>query len=229
MGSIAEQEPSSGVERTDDGTDPGEATLASPPSGGPPSSRRGEPDGLGLRALLGRLAVGLAAICGAVVVLAVTLQEPLQAVSEAFVAAFGLGGVFVAVILTDTFALTHEPVLFAAHAGGLGFWPIFFTASVASVLAGILGWTLGGLLGRVPRVQALFARYRIDDFLQRYGGWAIAVAALTPFPFSVATWASGAARLPFRVVLFGSLFRVPKVMFYFLLIVGSWSLGTLGG
>jgi membrane protein YqaA with SNARE-associated domain len=102
--------------------------------------------------------------------------------------------------------------------------PVFVTASAASVLAGPVGWLLGSLLGRFDLVQRMFVRYRISAFLERYGFWAVAVAALTPFPFSLATWASGAARVPLRTVLLGSLFRIPKVLFYFSIIVFGWDL-----
>ncbi|MCB9679951.1 MAG: VTT domain-containing protein [Alphaproteobacteria bacterium] len=179
-----------------------------------------------MRRLVVQLGIGLVVVVGIVGALAWFLRDPLTAVSQTFVARFGLKGVFTGVLLTDTFALTHEPLLLAAHAGGLAFWPVFATASVASVTAGPVGWLLGAILGRAAFVQRMFARYRIDSFLHRYGVWAIAVAAITPFPYSVATWASGAAGVSFKTVMLGSLFRVPKVLFYFLLIVGSWGLGV---
>lgn len=181
---------------------------------------------LSLRTMLWRMGVGVAVLFVAVIVLAVVLHEPLTALSLAFVDRFGLVGVGVGVIITDTFMLTHEPLLFAAHAGGLGFWATFGVASCASIVAGFLGWFLGNQLGRLAVVQRIFARYRIGAFLQRYGFWAVAVAALTPFPYSAATWASGAAGVSLRTVAIGCLFRAPKVLLYFLLIVVGWDLGA---
>jgi membrane protein YqaA with SNARE-associated domain len=174
--------------------------------------------------LIARLLVGLLALATVVGLLALSLEPQIRAWSTLFVAEFGLVGVFFAVIATDSLAATHEPVLLVAYAGGLGFMPVFLTASAASVIAGPVGWGLGTLLGRAPLVERVFRRYRIDDFMTRYGFWAVAVAALTPFPFSLATWASGAAGLQLRVVALGSLFRVPKVLFYFSLIVFGWDM-----
>ena len=179
-------------------------------------------DEMSLGRLVRRLAVGLIGLLCVVGALSYWFKDPLTDGSRVFVEQFGLAGVFGGVLFTDTFLLTHEPVLFAAHAGGLGFWPIFLTASAASICAGGLGWMLGSLFGRAAPIQHLFKRYRITEFLSRYGVWAIAVAALTPFPFSAATWASGAASVSFKTVMLGSLFRIPKVLFYFGLIILGW-------
>lgn len=178
-----------------------------------------------LGALMRQAAVGLVALIGIVAGLAFLAHEPLQIGSTWFVDTLGLPGVFLGTLLVDTFMLTHEPFLLAAHVGGLPFWPTYFTASAASVLAGVSGWLMGGLFGRSETVQKLFERYHIRAFLKRYGVWAVGIAALTPFPFSAATWASGAAQVPLKVVVLGSLWRMPKVMFYFLLIVGGTALG----
>lgn len=181
---------------------------------------------LTVRALLRQLFVGLGVLVVVVGLAGFFLRVPLTVLSESFVDAYGLAGVFGGVMITDTFALTHEPLLFAAYVGGLAFWPVFAAASTASVLAGPTGWAMGHLLGRTAVVQRLFTRYRISPFMHRYGVWAIALAALTPFPYSVATWASGAAGLSLKTVVIGSLFRVPKVLFYFGLIVFGWGIGA---
>ncbi len=176
--------------------------------------------------LAARLAAGVLVLLGLAAVLGITLRGPLQALAEAFVAHLGLAGIFAGVLMTDSLLLTHEPLLWAGYAGGLGFWTVFVTAATASVLAGPLGWLMGTMLRRSQYVLDLFERYHIRSFLARYGLWAVAVAALTPFPFSAATWASGATGVPLRVVMLGSLFRIPKVLFYFGFIVFGWNMGS---
>ncbi len=178
-----------------------------------------------LGVLMRQLGVGLVGLVAGVGVLAWVMREPLEAFAQAFTAKFGLLGVFVGTLMTDTMLLTHEPLLWAGYAGGLGFWPVYLVTTVASVLAGPLGWVYGRFLGRFAWVQRLFEANHLHAFLRRYGFWAVAVAALTPFPYSLATWASGASRVPLSSVLLGSLFRIPKVMFYFLLIVFGWTAG----
>lgn len=176
---------------------------------------------LGLRALLIRAGIGLLVLMGLVFVVSLTLKEQIEWLGTAFVQNFGLWGVFGGVIFTDSFMLTHEPILLIAYKGGLGFWPVCVTACIASVLAGTVGWSLGRLFRRSQWLQAFFERYKIPRFLQRYGFRAVAVAAFTPIPFSAVTWASGASGVAYRPVFLGSLVRIPKVLFYFSMIVAT--------
>lgn len=180
------------------------------------------PEPLAVRSLLWRLAAGLFTLLATVAVLGALMRDPIERASAWFVDQAGLLGVFFMVMLTDTVPLTHEPVLLLGYSGGLGFWKIWAAASAGSVLAGVNGWLLGRWLGRFDFVQHLLVRYRIDVFLQKYGVAAVAVAALTPFPYAVATWASGAARLPFLPLLLGALVRLPKVLIYLSLIAFGW-------
>lgn len=177
-----------------------------------------------LSVLLRQLAGGVIVMMVLIGALAVVAQEPVELASAWFVERFGLWGVFLGVLVVDTTVFTNEPLLFMAWQGGLGFWPVFVVASTASVLAGPLGWVYGRLLGRSAWIQAVIRRRRIDVFLHRYGFWAVTVAALTPIPFSLSTWASGASGVPLTPVLLGSLFRIPKTMFYFVLMVSGWDL-----
>jgi membrane protein YqaA with SNARE-associated domain len=160
-----------------------------------------------------------------VAALGVVLREPLEWLAAWFVGTLGLPGIVLAVTLVDTLPLTHEPVLLLAWSGGVPFWHIWAAASLGSVAAGGVGWGMGRLVGQRPSVQRFFVRYRLADFLERYGAWAVAVAALTPFPYAVATWSAGAARVPLALVLAGSMVRLIKVLVYLSLIVLGWSAG----
>lgn len=178
------------------------------------------------KALGRQFGAGIAAAVAVVALLAAWLQEPLQEISTLFVAEFGLLGVFVGVLFVDTFHLTHEPVLLAAYVGGVPFWTIVGVASVASILAGPLGWLIGRRLGRVPRVAAFLAEHRLDAFLRRYGLAAVAIAALTPIPYAATTWAAGAARVSFRDTVIGCTLRFPKVLFWLWVVSTSWDIGA---
>ncbi len=183
-------------------------------------------DELALAVLVKRLALGIVVLFSLVVVLSLTLREPLEVVSAWFVDQFGLAGVLASTFLLDAIPFTtHEPILFFAFSGGLGYWKIFAAAATGSFCSGTLGWAIGHGLGWHPRMKRMMLRYRIGPFLHQYGVWAIAVAATTPFPFAIATWGAGAAGVPWRDVLLGSLFRIPKVLFYLTLISVGWSVG----
>ncbi len=171
-------------------------------------------------------------VLGAVVAVAVAswlLQDPIEAASHTFVAATGLVGVFVGVLVIDVLMLTHEPILLAAWVGGVSFWPMVFTASAASILAGPIGWWFGGHLGKIPAVGKLLQRYQLDAFLRRYGLAAVAIAALTPIPYGPTVWAAGASGVPLRDVALGSLLRFPKVLFWGWVVVSGWAVGSAIG
>ncbi|MBC7347000.1 MAG: DedA family protein [Clostridia bacterium] len=78
-----------------------------------------------------------------------------------------------------------------------------------------LSSTAGGLFGRWIGLKAgrpLLARFasgkriqEVETWFERYGGWAVAFAALTPVPYKVFTIAAGVFRVPVLPVLWGSL------------------------
>ncbi|MCO4745670.1 MAG: VTT domain-containing protein [Proteobacteria bacterium] len=188
-------------------------------------SQAEEEDPLALKTLFRRLVVGFVVLMVGVGVVYTLAAEPLAIVSEAFVENFGILGVFVGCLLIDaTPGLTHEPVLLFALDGGLGYGSVLLAAGSGSVLSGVVGYAIGNRLGGVAWVQRMLIRYRLRAFLHRYGVRAVAIAALTPFPFAIATWGAGASQIPIRSVLIGALFRFPKVLFYLSGIAGVLSM-----
>ncbi len=173
-----------------------------------------------------RVARGVAAlvlVVVAIVIVGTWAREPVQAVAEWFVGRYGLLGVGILVWCIDSFFIHDEPALLMGWIGGLGFFQVWATASVASILAGLTGWALGGLLGPWPPVAALLDRTQVRGLFERYGGRAVAMGAIGPVPYSLTTWAAGAAQVPAREVLLGCLFRVPKLGFLLSVIAFGWS------
>lgn len=177
--------------------------------------------------LLGRLLVALGIMGVCAWFLGSVLEAPIQALSASFVDAFGVLGVFVGVLILDAIPGTfHEPLLILAYDGGIRYGTIVLVAGTASVLAGVVGWVCGRLLGKLPFLDRILTTYRITPFMRKYGGRAIAIAALTPFPYAITTWGAGAADVPLSSLLVGALFRYLKVALYLAIIVYGWSLGT---
>ena len=180
-------------------------------------------DELSLGALIRRLIVGLAVLVIAAFVIGLTLRKPIEWLSAIFVENFGVAGIFTGVLVLDSIPFTmSEPLLLLGYAGGLGFWYVVLTASTASWLSGLLGWVIGRIVGQSEVVQAIFKRNKITPFMQRYGSFAIGVAALTPFPFAIATWSAGATKVPLSTVMISSLLRYPKTILYMSLVVWGW-------
>ncbi|MFT6162818.1 MAG: putative membrane protein YdjX (TVP38/TMEM64 family) [Myxococcota bacterium] len=177
--------------------------------------------------LLGRLLVALVIMGVCAWFLGTVLQGPIETLSASFVESFGVLGVFVGVMILDAIPGTfHEPLLILAYDGGIQYGMIVIAAGTASIVAGVIGWTCGRLLGKWPFVDRLLTKYRITPFMRKHGARAVAIAALTPFPYAITTWGAGAADVPLSSLLIGALFRYIKVALYLGIIVYGWSLGT---
>jgi membrane protein YqaA with SNARE-associated domain len=180
--------------------------------------------------LIRKMVVGIVVLLLVAGLCGLLLKEPIEALATAFVDRFGLMGLAAGVLITDSsiVPMTHEPFLLLGVSAGLPAMRIFGFAATASVVAGLLGWTLGHLLvGRTslkPWVEGRWPTFAA--FVRHYGARGVAVAALLPIPFAVATWSAGMMHVPLRQVALASLLRIPKTGFYLGLIVAGWSLGT---
>ena len=107
-------------------------------------------------------------------------------------------------------------------------WRIALTATIASVVGGIAGYLIGVFLFD-SLGQSLLEFYSNGDKFRQYikiyekwGGWAVFGAGLTPFPYKVITIASGVARLDLSLFILTSLiarglrfFCLAGLLFYF--------------
>lgn len=107
-------------------------------------------------------------------------------------------------------------------------WRIAFVCTVASVLGGILGYAIGAFLfeeiGR-PILDLYGYAEKFESFRQRYnewGGWIVAFAGFTPFPYKVITIASGVTGLDVATFMVASVlsrgarfFLVAALLWYF--------------
>ncbi|RME24857.1 MAG: hypothetical protein D6798_10220 [Deltaproteobacteria bacterium] len=174
-----------------------------------------------------KLAAGCASVLAVAAACGVLLRDPLVQWGTLFLGRFGMQGLFVGVWITDSsiVPMTSEPLIMLAISAGARPFEVLFLASLASACAGPTGWVAGRLLaGHTPLGPWLARRHPdVTGFLTRYGARFVAVAALLPFPFAVSTWLAGASAVRFRHLLLASLLRIPKTVFYGLLIVGGWA------
>jgi membrane protein YqaA with SNARE-associated domain len=86
-------------------------------------------------------------------------------------------------------------------------WWYALVTTLASSVGGVFGAFIGIRFGR-PLLQRLTSEQRIaqvEHLFQHYGGWAVALAALTPIPYKVFTIAAGVFRVNPWIVLTASL------------------------
>jgi undecaprenyl-diphosphatase len=127
--------------------------------------------------------------------------------TQAFVDAYGLGGAFV-ISLFESFIFPIPTSVFIAPFTALGTDPLLITlvATAGSLAGAVVGYALGIKLGR-PVADRLFSRHipRVEKWYERWGAWAVLLAAFSPIPFKVFTWTSGILRLDFKSFMLASL------------------------
>ncbi len=186
----------------------------------------GQDGAMSFKGMLRHLAVALTGLVVAAGALAWALGPAIERLSHTFIDNLGLPGVFLGCMIADAAMIPKEPFLLAAYAAGVDFWTILAIGSSGAVTAGVIGWLLGRRLGRYAWVQDRFERHNIQALMDRYGFAFLVVAALMPFPYSVAVWAAGATGMPFPRFLVGVLFRVPKTLISLGVIAGGWGFGA---
>ncbi len=180
------------------------------------------------RALIIKSIIGVGVMLAVAGVVGLAFRGALESAGNAFLDAFGLAGLFVAVLITDgvPFPLTNEPMIFLAHGAGVTAWVIFAVISAGSICAGMIGYWGGRLIGRAAGLEQWLEAKQpaLVHYMRKYGAEGVAIAALLPIPFQFSTWSAGTLRVSFPKVVLASLLRIPKTSFYVLLIVGGLSL-----
>jgi membrane protein YqaA with SNARE-associated domain len=210
-------------------SDPLSGPLPDAPT--PVAEGAGEEDDLQIEPRKLALKVALVLTCLVVVgaLLSHFLRDPMLAMGGSMVDRFGLWFVFVGVLFVDSspMPLISEPFLFLGISGGLDVVQIGAVACVASMAAGWTGYGCGFLLGRLGLTRRVLgpATDRAERFVDRYGFWGIAAAALTPLPFAACTWTAGALRMDLPPFFLATLLRIPKTAIWLGFVHLGWSLG----
>jgi len=177
---------------------------------------------LNVRGLLISTGAILLGIMLVMVVVGQTLQEPLERVSRQFVDTLGGLGVALGFFLPDAFNLPLPADAFTTLgiAGGMSFVEVVLWGTAGSWVGGAIGYWIGRGLRHTRWVRRVLESRggRVQRLLTKHGAVAVAVAALTPLPYSIFCWGAGAGRLPFRVFLAISLLRIVRVAGYLLVI-----------
>ncbi|THB65230.1 MAG: hypothetical protein D6B26_03985 [Spirochaetaceae bacterium] len=144
----------------------------------------------------------------------------LQSAGDFLALHVGLPGAFLYVFLVDTFIVPVVPDFILPMMTDWPLIPVIMTICSASILGGFSGYWIGRLLGHLRIVQYLTSSYRArgEERLRRSGFWAVAIAALTPVPYSTISWIAGMLKIPLVTYIFAALFRIPRLAFAYLLI-----------
>eukprot|EP01065_Artemidia_motanka_P034573 TRINITY_DN42132_c0_g1_i1.p1 TRINITY_DN42132_c0_g1~~TRINITY_DN42132_c0_g1_i1.p1 ORF type:complete len:283 (+),score=68.11 TRINITY_DN42132_c0_g1_i1:50-850(+) len=154
-----------------------------------------------LRTMFTRLLAGLVCIFALALAAQHFFKQPLVDAGRAVLKKVGLDGIIVAVFVLDVFPqpISFVPFLFVALEGGTSPVRLWLAASAASILAGNVGYFIGRWVGLPEFAQEWLTRKfpAVGDGIQRHGHCGVALFALLPVPFALATWPAGALRLSF--------------------------------
>ncbi|MDP8223803.1 MAG: VTT domain-containing protein [Candidatus Lernaella stagnicola] len=194
------------------------------------TASQGAPDApLSSRRLLLQMIGGIVVMAGALGVITFLFRDEFAQISEGFVAIFGGAGVWLTFFLTDAFPIPvpPDPAMAFALMGNIAPWEVIVWGVTGSLTGGTLGYLLGRRLSHTRFFQRLIAgksetAYRVVD---KYGVLGVALCALTPLPYVVASWTAGALGMPFRRFFAVSLIRIVRVSLYVALL--QWGLDQL--
>jgi len=97
-------------------------------------------------------------------------------------------------------------------------------STAGSVLGGIAGYYIG-LKGGRPLAMRLFSEgkvKRVEGYFERYGAWAVLIAAFTPIPYKVFTIASGIVRLDLKRFILASVIGRSARFFAEAIVIMVW-------
>jgi len=177
---------------------------------------------LDLGRILKTTLMGIALLIVAMTIVTYAFRTQILALGKDFVDVLGPWGVALGWFLPDalTLPIPADAINMLAMAGKMKFWTVVAFAGAGSVLGGCIGFRIGQFVANRAWFQRFMERRggEVDRLMRRYGPLALLIAVLTPVPYSIACWGSGALNMRFKTFFLISLLRIPRVAFYLLLI-----------
>ena len=161
---------------------------------------------------------------------ALLAKAQIESTGEWLLSRYGLLGVSIATLITDTspLPLTSEPIALLGVGANIPIWKLIVVMSATSHLCGPLGYVLGKSVSKIEGVQKLLTG-RIApfmNFVRQNGLKAVAMGAILPIPYALTTWTAGALDVSFWGVVKVSSLRWVKTSIYIGLIAVGWKFGT---
>lgn len=164
------------------------------------------------------------------VVLSVYFESAMLEFSNTILSEVGRSGLFLVVLINDCIISPLPPDLFllmlAKNENSSSEGLYVSLLGLASTLGGTLAWMIASKLGKPKWFGTRFQNFvrQNHELINRYGRWAVGLAALTPIPFSLTSWAAGFVKMDFRSFFLMALLRIPRFLAYFYVLIFSGQL-----
>jgi len=152
------------------------------------------------------------------------MMEYFENTAKDLIESSGLIGIFIVAVLESfIFPVPTAIIITAGTALKLDPMVVVIVATVGSVIGAVIGYVIG-LKGGRPALIWLFDEKKIkkvDKLFEKYGVYAVGIAAFSPLPFKLFTISAGVARM--NIVAF-ILVSIPCRFLQFLLfaLFGNW-------
>lgn len=143
---------------------------------------------------------------------------------------FGFTALGIVVYLGDVFLSPIPPdviLIVIANSRLESQWPFYVgVLSLFSVTSAYTSWLIGFALSKkkwIPQYLRDLASQQ-SHYVKKYGFWAVAFGAMTPFPFSITCWSAGFLHMNLKTFTLGAVTRIPRFYFYYWIIKSAqWS------
>lgn len=177
-----------------------------------------------VRRSLWKAALTLALFVAAIASVSWLYAEQLSAAANLLYLKLGVLGLCLVVFVCDCLTAPFPPdvvlVIIAKSALRTSAWQVVLLIGLVSILAGNCAFYLGRALQRWPWAARWLARAgaKPKALIQGYGRSAVALAALTPIPFSITCVLAGLLGMEHARFWPVTLLRIPRFLLYFAVI-----------
>jgi uncharacterized membrane protein YdjX (TVP38/TMEM64 family) len=181
-----------------------------------------------LKKLIIQSILGIIIVLVLIILLGKLIHEPILHFSKLFVNTFGVLGVGFGILISDSLPAFMIPDAFLvfAVAGNLGDFEVIFFASLGSLIGGSNSYLVGRyVLPKLKIGRDMIARNeaKLVPYIEKYGIWAVVIAATTPLPYSWMSFLVGSFKMSYIKFMISSLTRIPRFAIYYYAIKMGWA------
>ena len=182
---------------------------------------------LDLRYLIVRTIIFTIVIVAAVVLLGAFFREPVTLFANWLIDELGLFGLLFGIVISDafTFPVPPDTYLLITVASGGDVQKMLTICCLGSISAGTIAYFFGPHVSKFPYFSKRIEKYRSrgEKLFEMYGVWTVAIAALTPIPFSIVCWFAGIYKMAYPRFFVATLARIPRLVGYYWLFELGWA------